>query len=124
MPRSRSRSMSSRNCDDISRFDTVPVRSSRRSASVDFPWSMCAMIEKLRMRAVSRVPPGERAGPYEHRPGSATAGGWTSEQKAVARDRPHRPFDRTDGRLDPAEKLEELVEILHTGRSSHVGLIR
>jgi hypothetical protein len=46
--------MSSRNCADISRAETAPVRSSRRSASVDFPWSMWAMIEKLRMRAVSR----------------------------------------------------------------------
>jgi hypothetical protein len=46
--------MSSRNCDDISRLETVPVRSSKRSASVDLPWSMCAMIEKLRMRSVSR----------------------------------------------------------------------
>jgi hypothetical protein len=46
--------MSSRNCSAISRFETVPVASSRRSASVDFPWSMWAMIEKLRMRAVSR----------------------------------------------------------------------
>src|SRR5213593_234114 len=55
MPRSRSSSMSSRNCSDISRAETAPVRSSRRSASVDFPWSMCAMIEKLRMRGVSRT---------------------------------------------------------------------
>src|SRR4029077_3655567 len=54
MPRSRSSSMSPRNCSDISRAETAPVRSSRRSASVDFPWSMWAMMEKLRMRAVSR----------------------------------------------------------------------
>src|SRR5438094_199296 len=54
MPRSRSRSMSSRYCAAISRGDTAPVRSRRRSASVDFPWSMCAMMEKFRMLAVSR----------------------------------------------------------------------
>src|SRR6185503_7696059 len=53
MPRSRSSSMSSRNCADISRAETAPVRSRSRSASVDFPWSMWAMIEKLRMRSVS-----------------------------------------------------------------------
>src|SRR5207247_9013466 len=35
--------------------ETAPVRSSRRSASVDLPWSMCAMIEKLRMRVGSRI---------------------------------------------------------------------
>src|SRR5262249_58650727 len=64
MPRSRSRSMSSRNCAAISRGDTAPVRSRRRSARVDFPWSMCAMIEKFRMLAVSRgvSPMGSRAG--------------------------------------------------------------
>src|SRR5262245_38504505 len=74
MPRSRSRSMSSRNCDDISRFDTVPVRSRRRSASVDLPWSMCAMIEKLRMCAVSRggLPGPASDGPYGRRGMSAT----------------------------------------------------
>src|SRR5262245_14010015 len=55
MPRSRSRSMSSRNCDDISRLDTVPVNSRSRSASVDLPWSMCAMMEKLRIRAGSTI---------------------------------------------------------------------
>ena len=31
------------------------MRSSRRSASVDFPWSMWAMMEKLRMRVGSRI---------------------------------------------------------------------
>src|SRR5207245_10939908 len=54
MPRSRSSSMSSRNCADISRAETAPVASRMRSASVDFPWSMWAMIEKLRMRVGSR----------------------------------------------------------------------
>src|SRR5262245_45427801 len=34
-----------------------------RSASVDLPWSMCAMIEKLRMWRVSKaVPVGRRVG--------------------------------------------------------------
>src|SRR5437764_11432790 len=48
MPRSRSRSMLSRNWSCASRADTVPVISSSRSDSVLFPWSMCAMMEKLR----------------------------------------------------------------------------
>src|SRR2546425_31848 len=55
MPRSRSSSMSSRNCADISRAETAPVASRMRSASVDFPWSMWAMIEKLRMWMGSRI---------------------------------------------------------------------
>src|SRR6266478_7163409 len=55
MPRSRSSSMSSRNCADISRAETAPVASRIRSASVDFPWSIWAMIEKLRMWVGSRI---------------------------------------------------------------------
>ena len=34
---------------------TVPVCSSSRSASVDLPWSMCAMMQKLRIREISLV---------------------------------------------------------------------
>jgi hypothetical protein len=49
MPRSRSRSMSSSVCSFISRSVIVPVRSKSRSARVDFPWSMWAMMQKLRM---------------------------------------------------------------------------
>lgn len=36
----------------MSRSLTVPVSSKSRSARVDLPWSMCAMIEKLRMCSV------------------------------------------------------------------------
>src|SRR5213078_4477143 len=49
MPRSRSRSMESSTCSCISRWVSAPVISSRRSASVDLPWSMCAMMQKFRM---------------------------------------------------------------------------
>ena len=49
-PRSRSRSIESSTCARMSRPVTVFVTSRMRSASVDFPWSMWAMIEKLRMR--------------------------------------------------------------------------
>src|SRR5438874_4632411 len=48
MPRSRSRSMESRTCSCISRCESAPVISIRRSASVDLPWSMCAMMQKFR----------------------------------------------------------------------------
>ena len=50
IPRSGSRSIESSSCSRISRPVTVSVSSRMRSASVDFPWSMCAMIEKLRIR--------------------------------------------------------------------------
>src|SRR5260370_15829672 len=53
MPRSRSRSIESRTCACISRIASDPVSSSSRSASVDFPWSICAIIAKLRMREAS-----------------------------------------------------------------------
>lgn len=37
--------------DALSILSTFPVSSSSRSASVDFPWSMCAMMPKFRMRS-------------------------------------------------------------------------
>src|ERR1700680_4914493 len=48
IPRSRSRSMASSSCSSISRFSTVLVNSSSRSERVVLPWSMCAMMQKLR----------------------------------------------------------------------------
>ena len=52
MPRSRSTArVSSTYASLFSNFDTVFVISSIRSAKVDFPWSICAIIEKLRMRS-------------------------------------------------------------------------
>src|SRR5262245_30337293 len=49
MPRSRSKSIASSTCSDISRDSSAPVFSRSRSESVVLPWSMCAMVEKLRM---------------------------------------------------------------------------
>src|SRR5438067_10638395 len=49
MPRSRSRSISSRICSLDSRSVIAPARMSRRSDKVLLPWSMCAMIEKFRI---------------------------------------------------------------------------
>src|SRR5213075_1365548 len=49
IPRSRSSSIESSSCGLCLRGSTAPVTSRMRSASVDFPWSMWAMIEKLRM---------------------------------------------------------------------------
>src|SRR5205823_9789966 len=57
MPRSRSMSIRSRYCARAERASTTPVSCSIRSASVDLPWSMCAMMQKFRMRC-GEVAPG------------------------------------------------------------------
>src|SRR4051795_5404925 len=49
MPRSRSMSIRSRYCSRICRASTTPVICSIRSASVDLPWSMWAMMQKFRI---------------------------------------------------------------------------
>ena len=48
IPRSRSMSIESSSCASMSLVATVFVINSSVSASVDLPWSMCAMMEKLR----------------------------------------------------------------------------
>src|SRR3954469_20482970 len=53
IPRSRSMSILSRYCARMCLLSTSPVRSSIRSANVDLPWSMWAMMQKFRMRAGS-----------------------------------------------------------------------
>lgn len=53
MPFSRSKSMASKSWALASRSATVCVNSKRRSERVVFPWSICAMMEKLRVRLVS-----------------------------------------------------------------------
>ena len=49
IPRSFSKSISSKVCDCNSLWVTVLVYSKSRSASVDFPWSICAMMQKFLM---------------------------------------------------------------------------
>ena len=61
MPRSRSMSIRSRYWARIARASTTPVSCSIRSARVDLPWSMWAMMQKLRIIAGS-VRPGLGAG--------------------------------------------------------------
>src|SRR5512139_83078 len=56
MPRSRSMSIRSRYCARALRSSTTPVSCSIRSASVDLPWSMCAMMQKFRMIEGSVLP--------------------------------------------------------------------
>ena len=53
MPRSRSMSILSRYWARIERSSTTPVNCSMRSARVDLPWSMWAMMQKLRITAGS-----------------------------------------------------------------------
>src|SRR6476469_6308868 len=68
MPRSRSMSIRSRYCARAARSSTTPVSCSIRSARVDLPWSMWAMMQKFRMTEGSV------------RPGAGTlAGGVTDE---------------------------------------------
>ena len=52
IPRSRSRSIESSNWSCLSRSAIVPVLSSKRSDRVVLPWSMCAMMQKLRVRSM------------------------------------------------------------------------
>jgi len=53
MPRSRSMSMESSTCSTISRSASAPVAWINRSASVDLPWSIWAMIAKLRILSMA-----------------------------------------------------------------------
>ena len=56
MPRSRSMSIESRIWSRNSRASTPPQRWISRSASVDLPWSMWAMMQKLRMSSKTVFP--------------------------------------------------------------------
>ena len=49
IPRSRSMSIRSRYCARAARSSTTPVSCSIRSARVDLPWSMWAMMQKFRI---------------------------------------------------------------------------
>src|SRR3954470_12140943 len=75
IPRSRSSSIESSSCSRMSREATVWVISRMRSASVDLPWSMWAMIEKLRMRLWSdKRPPRIEAGSGDRHHGDPPVG--------------------------------------------------
>ena len=73
MPRSRSMSIRSRYWARICRASTTPVICSIRSASVDLPWSMWAMMQKLRMSS-GVVAPGSSVG-WHKRPFLGPSGG-------------------------------------------------
>ena len=76
MPRSRSMSIESRYCARMSRGSTAPVSSRIRSARVDLPWSMWAMIERLRIPVEARHGAGRVAaghGPNGTAPGASAS---------------------------------------------------
>src|SRR4051812_39722373 len=74
MPRSRSMSMRSRYWARALRSSTTPVSCSIRSASVDLPWSMWAMMQKLRIRRGSVCPGNAGAGTWDFQDSSAGNG--------------------------------------------------
>src|SRR3954452_3266179 len=73
IPRSRSMSIRSRYWARIWRPSTSPVTSSIRSASVDLPWSMWAMMQKFRIRVGSVAAGVVTVLPSSHAPAGGTA---------------------------------------------------
>src|SRR5713101_2287128 len=96
IPRSRSRSIVSSTCSDISRSGSPPQRWMKRSASVDFPWSMWAMIEKLRMCCIVAYKKGCRSAPFI---GSKTLN-FSVFQRGMQRSLQNRN-ERNAGRMNP-----------------------
>ena len=66
------------------RPSTRPVTSSIRSASVDLPWSMWAMMQKFRMRAGSVVAGVVTVPPSSHAPGRWSSDGRGDRARVVA----------------------------------------
>src|SRR4051794_33867923 len=120
IPRSRSRSIESSSCSRMSREATVWVISRMRSARVDFPWSMWAMIEKLRMRLWSdKRPPRIEGGPRAPGSGRVSGGGRAAEPagdqaaQLLGLGQLHREDDRgvgDRGRREPAADGEDLTD--------------
>src|SRR3954454_7938400 len=93
MPRSRSSSIESRSCGMCLRGSTAPVTSRMRSASVDLPWSMWAMIEKLRMRSIGRA---------QYCEGQVR---WPNEARDCANGSPRSPSHRPERQCTPAPRV-------------------
>ena len=129
----------------MSRSATVPVSSRMRSASVLLPWSMCAMMLKLRMcsrgvmagRKGSTSPGGAEPGGAATRP--ARVEGTTPDLKPVARrlrrpafaERPARPAPVTPtaradssgsrARWPPAGRVAAMTRTSTAGRPARTG---
>src|SRR5437773_413680 len=108
MPFSRSRSIESRTWLVIWRASIVWVSSRSRSARVDFPWSMWAMMLKLRSRSWGMATRRECIGsPRAHMP--ATIGGPWSGRDASKDRHPSHDQDYAD-QLHPRQALAEQYE--------------
>src|SRR6478672_3421863 len=82
MPRSRSMSIRSRYCARAARSSTTPVSCSIRSANVDLPWSMWAMMQKLR-RIAGSVRPGCGAGVLDTEASADSRSGARGQDPAI-----------------------------------------
>ena len=102
IPRSRSRSIASSTWSTMSRSLIVPVRSSRRSASVDFPWSMCAMMQKFRMRAWGVATAHMVSSPEVGPGGTGRAGAAAGRRRSGSRGSTGAPDIATISRSAPA----------------------
>src|SRR3954471_10743996 len=100
MPRSFSSSMLSRTCEVISRALSPPVTWISRSARVDLPWSMWAMMEKLRMRSIGVSVMGLR---YGDRPPAGVAAQIEGPSRRVTNSarRPEHPH--------PGDPVQEIL---------------
>src|SRR5579863_6852436 len=123
MPRSRSRSIASRACSSRSRVATVRVISSNRSERVVLPWSICAMMQKLRTllatsircgRSVLRGKMERLENRYaaiedempERRPNEKLQGEKQNQKRQI--ESPHRwngPADRDQNRLEDRRQV-------------------
>src|SRR5579883_1419572 len=103
MPRSRSRSMASSACSSMSRISIVRVTSSNRSERVVLPWSMCAIMQKLRTLSATS----SRCGAVMLVAGE----GLRTNQEVVdhpkdRQQRHERQIDAPDRRNEPAQRHE------------------
>src|SRR6202166_2621701 len=94
----------------MSRAETAWVSSRMRSASVDLPWSMCAMIEKLRIRACSTSGDGTDARPL--RP-------WPFQTEPQPH--PHPGWQLTNGCISRGLRLVVERVVAYTGESFGFG---
>src|SRR4051812_43299143 len=106
IPFSRSRSIESRTWLVIWRASIVCVSSSRRAGSVELPWSMWAMIEKLRRRSWGMVTRPQCSGT-----GAAARCGRPSVLDLECGESRDAGHDHDDAdRLEPSEALTEEQE--------------
>src|ERR1041384_4895382 len=117
MPRSRSRSMVSRTWSRIWRRSSVPVASMSRSARVDLPWSMWAMMQKLRM-CVCDIPGNIGAEWTEGRKDGKTESDWTFRPSVLPSFRLSSRMPRPAGRLSAHDLEMLLVTVIWGGNFS------